>query len=71
MTYTSAAWAVDSIAAGATEYNKVTVRLWLEGEDTTCTNETYAQLTNAYSLALTFHLGGSENAVTVIGSTAA
>ena len=74
VTYTSAAWAVDSIAAGATEYNKVTVRLWLEGEDTTCTNETYARLTNAYTLALEFRLGGSapeDAAVTVIGSTAA
>ena len=68
VTYTSAAWAVDSIAKGATEYNKVTVRLWLEGEDTTCDNDTFAQLTDAYTLDVEFRLGGSENAVTVIGS---
>ena len=71
VTYTSAAWAVDSIATGATEYNKITVRLWLEGEDTTCTNATFATLTQAYTLSLGFALGGSETAVTVIGSTAA
>ena len=71
VTYTSSSWAVDSIAAGATEYNKVTVRLWLEGEDTTCTNETFATLTNAYTLSVKFDLGGSEPAVTVIGSVAA
>ena len=71
VTYTSAAWAIDSIAAGATEYNKVTVRLWLEGEDSTCTNETFATLTNAYTLSLGFHLGGTETAVTAIGSVAA
>lgn len=68
VTYTSAAWAVDSIAAGATEYNKVTVRLWLEGEDTTCNNDTFATLTSAYTLSLNFVLGGVETAVTVIGS---
>ena len=68
VTYTSAAWAVDSIAAGATEYNKVTVRLWLEGEDNTCTNATFATLTSNYTLSLEFVLGGEETAVTVIGS---
>ena len=68
VTYTSAAWAVDSIAAGATEYNKVTVRLWLEGEDNTCTNATFATLTSSYTLSLEFVLGGDETAVTVIGS---
>lgn len=68
VTYTSAAWSVDSIAAGATEYNKVTVRLWLEGEDTTCTNATFAQLTDAYTLDVEFRLGGSEAAVLNIGS---
>ncbi len=40
----------------ATKYYKVTVRLWLEGEDTTCTSETYATLTNKYSLDLAFEL---------------
>ena len=74
VTYTSAAWAVDSIASGATEYNKVTVRLWLEGEDTTCNNETFATLSNKYKLDLEFRLGGSDPAdaaVLNIGSVVA
>lgn len=40
----------------AISYYKVTVRLWLEGEDTTCTSETYAALTNKYNLDLAFQL---------------
>ena len=68
VTYTSAAWTVDTIAGSATEYNKVTVRLWLEGEDSTCNNATFATLNSSYSLSIKFALGGSETAVTVIGS---
>ena len=71
VSYTSSAWAIDSIAGGATEYNKVTVRLWLEGEDTTCKNSVFTSLTNSYSLSLQFHIGGSEAAVVNIGSVAA
>lgn len=57
--------------SGATAYYRVTVRLWLEGEDTTCTSETYAKLTNDYSLDLEFKLEDSDgNAVTSIGSEA-
>lgn len=40
----------------AVSYYKVTVRLWLEGEDKTCTSETYAALTNKYNLDLAFQL---------------
>jgi hypothetical protein len=57
--------------SGDTAYYKVTVRLWLEGEDTTCTSETYAKLTNLYSLDLEFKLeNNDDNAVTAIGSEA-
>lgn len=45
--------------AGTTAYYKVTVRLWLEGEDTTCTSETYAKLTSNYTLDLKFELQNS------------
>lgn len=45
-------------AAGSTEYYKVTVRLWLEGEDTTCTSKTYAALADdSWKLDLEFKLG--------------
>jgi len=63
---------IDSItAANASKYYKVTVRLWLEGEDTTCTSETYAALTNKYNLDLAFELTDGNNdtaAVTAITS---
>ena len=52
----SAATIVTPIAQNATVYQKVTVRLWLEGEDTSCNNETYAALTNAWTLDLEFKL---------------
>lgn len=57
----------------AISYYKVTVRLWLEGEDTTCTSETYAALTNKYNLDLAFELTDGNNdtsAVTAISSNA-
>ena len=57
-----------SIAANATKYYKVVVRLWLEGEDTTCNNEVFADLTEAYTLDLTFDLLPTSNAQT--GATA-
>ena len=48
---------LDTISANnASKYYKVTVPLWLEVEDTTCTSETYAALTNKYKLDLAFEL---------------
>jgi hypothetical protein len=46
-----------SVSGGDTNYYKVVVRLWLEGEDTTCTSETFANLTDTWSLDLTLELG--------------
>lgn len=63
-----------SLAVGATLYQKVTVRLWLEGEDTTCTNDTYAKLTKEWKLDLRFDLvktSVAESGVTTIGSAVA
>ena len=49
---------LDTIAtANTTKYYKVVIRLWLEGEDTTCNSRTYAALTDMYSLDLKFELG--------------
>jgi hypothetical protein len=65
---------IDTINTNNTiSYYKVTVRLWLEGEDTTCTSETYAALTNKYNLDLAFELTDGDNdtaAVTNITSNA-
>jgi hypothetical protein len=62
------------IAQNATVYEKVTVRLWLEGEDTSCNNETYAALTNSWKLDLQFELvdktDATKPAVTAISSIA-
>jgi len=71
VTYGTAADIATGIAAGTTVYYKVVVRLWLEGEDTTCTTDIFAALTNAFSLSLTFSLGTSVTGVTEIGSVAA
>lgn len=42
--------------AGQSKYFKVTVRVWLEGEDTSCKSSTYALLTNLYTLGAKFEL---------------
>ena len=54
--------------AGATQRYKVVVRIFLEGEDTKCNNETYVTLTNNYTLDLTCKLGDS--GVVALGSQA-
>ena len=48
-----------NLTPGEAVYYKVVVRLWLEGEDTTCTNETYATLTGDWSLSVDFNLDGN------------
>ena len=57
---------VATLASGISAYYKVTVRLWLEGEDTNCTNETYAVLTNNWTLDLAFEFATETAAVTNI-----
>lgn len=59
--------------AGTTQYYKVTVRVWLEGEDTTCKSSTYAALeTGLWDLDLDINLVAStdttDTAVTNITS---
>lgn len=53
-------------AANATKYYKVVVRLWLEGEDNTCTSETYAALTNSYKLDMQYKIVGSDDTSTAV-----
>jgi hypothetical protein len=55
--------------AGQSKYFKVTVRVWLEGEDTSCKSSTYALLTNLYTLGAKFELkAGTTNGVANIQS---
>jgi hypothetical protein len=57
------------VAAATTEYYQVIVRLWLEGEDTTCNNDTYVDLTQGnWKLDLAFVLGEQPIPVTVMSS---
>ena len=41
-----------TISEAGTKYYKVVVRMWLEGEDTTCYNDMFLALTNSWSLDL-------------------
>lgn len=55
------------ITAGSTKYYKVVVRLWLEGEDTTCNNDTFLALTGSWALSLELKLEDSNsNAITYL-----
>jgi len=53
-------------SANAIKYYKVVVRLWLEGEDKTCTSETYAALTNEYNLDMQFKVVASTDTGTAV-----
>jgi hypothetical protein len=49
-----------NIGAGTTKYYKVVARVWLEGEDKSCKNTTYAALqTGTWELGLQFEMGGT------------
>lgn len=70
----STATELATISAGATKYYKVVVRLWIEGEDTTCTSETFANLTEKWALDMRLDLGalsnGTVNAQTPVNALA-
>ncbi len=65
----STATALATIGAGETKYYKVVVRLWIEGEDTTCTSETFANLTEQWALDLQLDLGALGGDGKVNGNT--
>ncbi|MBO4594874.1 MAG: hypothetical protein J5697_04155 [Clostridia bacterium] len=69
-TYNPAATVATSLASGTTQRYKITIRLWLEGEDTECTTDTFAALNADWRLDLGFTIGEGTG-VTNIGSTAA
>lgn len=55
-----------TVAANSTEYYRVTVRMWLEGEDTTCNNTTFADLDSSWNLILRFDLQDTTGGVTAM-----
>ena len=61
-----------TVAAHSTTYYKIVARLWLEGEDTTCNNTTFANLADGgtWALSMAWVLGDSSHGVTNITETA-
>ncbi len=57
---------IGEVAANSSRYFKVVVRLWLEGEDTTCTNTTFASLTETWDFDLAFTFDNATAGVTVL-----
>lgn len=67
--YVSAATPVATVDPAKTEYYKVVVRLWLEGEDETCYNSAFLGVTDNWSLNLALSLqSDTTGAVTDITS---
>lgn len=61
---------IGTVGAGKTKFYKVVVRLWLEGEDTTCNNATFASLKDKWALNLAIQLQDTTGGVTAINRTA-
>ena len=57
---------IGSVAANSSRYFKVVVRLWIEGEDTTCTNSTFASLTDTWDFDLAFTFDAATGGVAVL-----
>jgi hypothetical protein len=69
VSYATKAVVENALAQGSKVYYKVLIRLWLEGEDNTCNNDTFATLTKDYRLDLKFELAENDtNAINLIGT---
>lgn len=55
---------VKNIAASTTDYTKLTIRLWLEGEDTDCYSSKFLTLTKEWTLDMKFELADTTDAAT-------
>lgn len=60
---------IATVEQGTTNYYKVVVRLWLEGEDTTCNNTTFANLKDDWALDMTVELQGETGGVNVLSNS--
>lgn len=65
VSYINAGTAIANVGAG-THYYKIVARLWLEGEDDTCTVSTYMDLNANWELQLAFELATTTEMVTNI-----
>ncbi len=59
---------VGTVAANSTQYYKVVVRLWLEGEDSTCNNDTFAALTDSWAIDVVAKLENTNDSTKYITS---
>ena len=59
---------IGTISSSTTGYFKIVARLWLEGNDTNCKNDTYASLSGDFQLDLSFQLGDADSGVNALGS---
>ena len=66
----SGATIASNVPEAATKFYRVVVRVWLEGEDTTCTNATFADLDGTWSLDLGISFkDASHTAQSILNST--
>lgn len=66
---TTGSGVVGSVNAGETKYFKVLIRVWLEGEDTSCNSKTYAALQDGqWKLDLDFWLAEANATTVMVGS---
>ncbi len=59
------------IPAGKTDYTKLTIRLWLEGEDTDCYSSKFLTLSKEWTLDLKFELADGASDTTTTAATTA
>lgn len=59
-----------NVAPNVTQYYKIIVRVWLEGEDTTCNSTTFMNLTDKWSLDMAWELTADGTATTGDNSVA-
>jgi len=65
----NAAATLAQVPANSTNYYKVVVRFWLEGEDESCNNSVFNTLTYKWALYMTIKLGGSPASALTTAST--
>ena len=68
VTYNTASTTIGSVDTLATAYFKVVVRLYLEGEDTTCNNQTFASLTSTWALSLELKMDTASESNTAVSA---
>lgn len=60
---------IGEVAAKKVNYYKVVTRLWLEGEDKTCNNDTFAKLTDSWAFDLDISMKDTTGGATAITTT--